>query len=122
VIWRVRYRHEFEQLQRDGIRIRPEVGDPVVKSSLWSRVIVDSDDVAPRLAFAIGRAVGPAVVRNRLRRRLRAAFAAAFNDGVIPPGRYLIGAQPSAVELTFDDLTRAVRSIGEQARRRGARR
>ena len=63
------------------------------------------------VAYALGRAIGPAVVRNRLRRRLRALL----DDTSLPPGLYLIGAQPIAVrrsssELAFD-LVRLVASV-----------
>lgn len=64
------------------------------------------------MAYALGRAIGPAVVRNRLRRQLRALLAGA----AVPPGWYLIGAQPIATqrsgnELAFDlaQLVAAVR-------------
>jgi ribonuclease P protein component len=64
------------------------------------------------VAYALGRAIGPAVVRNRLRRRLRALLAASS----LPPGIYLLGAQPAAVrrsrdELAFD-LERLIASVG----------
>ena len=63
------------------------------------------------MAYALGRAIGPAVVRNRLRRRLRALIAGTS----LPPGLYLIGAQPAAArrsqsELAFD-LTRLAASV-----------
>jgi ribonuclease P protein component len=63
------------------------------------------------VAYALGRAIGPAVVRNRLRRRLRVLL----DDSSLPPGLYLIGAQPgaaqrSSVELAFD-LNRLVASV-----------
>jgi RNase P protein component len=64
------------------------------------------------VAYAFGRAIGPAAVRNRLRRRLRELLAGAS----LPPGLYLIGAQPTAAqrsqsELAFD-LERLVVSVG----------
>jgi ribonuclease P protein component len=55
------------------------------------------------VAFAIGRPLGTAVARNRLRRRLRAILAAID----VPPGIYLIGADPAVHELTFDELRSA---------------
>ena len=58
----------------------------------------------PRVGFSVGRAVGPAVVRNRLRRRLRALSTSAARDGRLPPGSYLLGANTTAAELTFDRL------------------
>ena len=64
------------------------------------------------MAYALGRAIGPAVARNRLRRRLRALVTATD----LPPGFYLIGAQPIAAqrsrsELEFD-LVKLVASVG----------
>jgi len=64
------------------------------------------------VAYALGRAIGPAVVRNRLRRQLRELLA----NASLPPGLYLLGAQPGAaqrsrVELEFD-LRRLVASVG----------
>lgn len=117
MIWRVRRRHEFERLRRDGVRIRPEVGDQIVNRSLWSQVIVEASDTPPRLGFAIGRAVGTAVVRNRLRRRLRAAFDALAERGAMVSGHYVVMASPAAVELTFDQLSAAAASICDQAAR-----
>jgi RNase P protein component len=63
------------------------------------------------VAYALGRAIGPAVVRNRLRRQLRALL----DEVSLPPGLYLIGAQPVAAqrsrsELAFD-LTRLAGSV-----------
>lgn len=55
----------------------------------------------PRVAFALGRAVGPAVTRNLIRRRLRALL----NEQItLPPGIYLVGAQPTAANSTFAEL------------------
>jgi ribonuclease P protein component len=64
------------------------------------------------VAYAVGRAIGPAVVRNRLRRQLRAVLMTT----TLPPGWYLIGAQPIAAqrsqsELAFD-LDKLVTSVG----------
>jgi ribonuclease P protein component len=93
LIWRIRERDAFARLGREGSRIRT--------SSLWCTYLPDPAVVPPRVAFAIGRAVGPAVARNRLRRRLRALLNSELEP---PPGWYLIGARPSANELTFDQL------------------
>jgi ribonuclease P protein component len=93
LIWRIRERDAFARLGREGSRIRT--------SSLWCTYLPDPAVVPPRVAFAIGRAVGPAVARNRLRRRLRALLTSELEP---PPGWYLIGARPSANELTFDQL------------------
>jgi RNase P protein component len=52
------------------------------------------------VAYALGRAIGPAVVRNRLRRRLRVLI----DDVSLPPGLYLIGAQPDAAQRSGSEL------------------
>ncbi|MGZ4804962.1 MAG: ribonuclease P protein component [Ilumatobacteraceae bacterium] len=103
MIWRIRERSAFTRLAREGRRTRAGV--------LWCTYIPDPSAVPPRVAYALGRAVGPAVVRNRLRRRLRAML----DDSSLPPGLYLIGAQPAAaqrsgIELKFD-LNRLVASV-----------
>jgi ribonuclease P protein component len=73
------------------------------------------------VAFAIGKRVGNAVVRNRLRRRLRAL--ARQTD--LPPGTYLVRAQPAAASLSFQELSvhlsramKAVTAPGQLATRR----
>ena len=50
----------------------------------------------------MSRALGPAVVRNRLRRRLRVLLRE--SETSLPGGQLLIGANPQAIELTFDQL------------------
>ena len=104
MIWRIRERSAFTRLADEGRRTRAGV--------LWCTYIPDPVATPPRVAYALGRAIGPAVVRNRLRRRLRALLAAT----TLPPGFYLIGAQPIAAqrstsELEFD-LGRLVASVG----------
>ena len=96
MIRRIRDRRTFLRLQRDGVRVRSR--------SLWCTHLSDPSETPPRVAFAVGRAVGPATVRNRLRRRLRALIDQAARSGAIPTGLLLVGAFPSAVELTFDQL------------------
>ncbi len=54
------------------------------------------------MAFSIGRALGSAPTRNRLRRRLRAILHEL--EPSLRPGVLMIGAQPTAIELTFDQL------------------
>ena len=103
MIWRIRERSAFTRLAREGRRTRAGV--------LWCTYIPDPAATPPRVAYALGRALGPAVVRNRLRRRL----GASLRNISLPPGLYLIGAQPTAAqrsrsELLFD-LDRLVASI-----------
>ena len=92
MIWRIRERSAFTRLAREGRRTRAGV--------LWCTYIPDPDATPPRVAYALGRAIGPAVVRNRLRRRLRAVMA----HSSLPPGLYLIGAQPAAAQRSRDEL------------------
>jgi ribonuclease P protein component len=102
LIWRIRERDAFVRLGRDGTRIRT--------SSLWCTFLPDPDATPPRVAFAIGRAIGSATTRNRLRRRIKALLRDIPHDATVtpgptlPPGWYLFGARPSAIELTFDQL------------------
>ncbi len=104
MIWRIRERGAFTRLANEGRRTRAGV--------LWCTYIPDPAANPPRVAYALGRAIGPAVARNRLRRRLRALLTAIE----LPPGFYLIGAQPIAAqrsrsELEFD-LVKLVASVG----------
>ena len=104
LIWRIRERSAFTRLADEGRRTRAGV--------LWCTYIPDPVATPPRVAYALGRAIGPAVVRNRLRRRLRAMLT----TSTLPPGFYLIGAHPIAVqrsrsELEFD-LLKLVASVG----------
>ncbi len=94
-LWRIRDRATFAELRRSGVRTR---SGPV--SVTW---LPGDPGTPPRLACAVGRHVGPAVVRNRLRRRIRAVLAEAPADAV-PPGTYLVGLGPAAVDLTYGDL------------------
>jgi ribonuclease P protein component len=103
LIRRIRGRDAFERLAREGTRIRG--------SSLWCAHLPQPTATAPAIAFSIGRAVGPAVVRNRLRRRLRAVLRTMADRDELPSGLLLIGAGPSAVELTFDELAAELRTL-----------
>jgi ribonuclease P protein component len=69
------------------------------------------------VAFALGRALGPAVTRNRLRRRLRAVVRELDRTDPLPPILLLIGAQPAAIELTFDQLRSELDAMLRQIRR-----
>ncbi|MEY2588988.1 MAG: ribonuclease protein component [Acidimicrobiaceae bacterium] len=99
-LWRIRDRRSFRALRADGARRR---SGPLVVTALHDGAETD----APRVAFAISRAVGPAVVRSRLRRQLR-AHARALD---LPAGAYLVGVAPAAAGLSGHEL----RSHFEQA-------
>lgn len=125
MIWRIRTRREFEQLARDGRRIRPEPdpADPEPsspRSLLWCTYLPDPNARPPRVAFAIGRAVGPAVVRNRLRRRIRSVLA--DHEATLPSGWYLFGTRATSErtnELTFDRIRTEIDQLIRGVRRPG---
>jgi ribonuclease P protein component len=93
-LWRIRDRRTFRALRADGSRRR---SGPVAVTTLPDE---PGSEGAPRLAFAVGRAVGPAVVRNRLRRQLRAQV----RDLDLAPGAYLVNLSPAAAGLTGTEL------------------
>lgn len=97
MIVRVRGRRAFQRLLHDGTRIR--------RAALWCSWCPDPPSTSTAIAFAIGRSCGPAAARNRLRRRLRAIVRELDRTDPLPPGLLLIGATPSATELTFGQLT-----------------
>ena len=103
LIWRIRDRDTFLALRRDGVRAR---SGPLTLVHLADR---SDEPTPPRVAFAIGRRVGKAVVRNQLRRRLRAVFAEDAAAGSVPPGAYLVLAQPAAAALSYPELRDHVR-------------
>ena len=72
------------------------------------------------MAFALGRALGPAVVRNRVRRQLRDILRAASSAGRLPPGLYLVGAQPAAASRTFTELEFDVQHLTDRLSRADA--
>lgn len=97
LIARIRGRHDFARLARDGTRIRC--------SALWCTWCPEPDSTSTRVAFAISRAYGPAVRRNRLRRRLRAVLTELDRIEPLPPGMLLVGPRPRQdFELTFDQV------------------
>lgn len=106
MIGRLRRRDEFTDLRRHGVRVR---NDP-----LWCSYRYDPALSEARVAFAIARPVGTAVQRNRLRRRLRALLEACD----VPPGRWIIGADRAAVELSFDELRHSLATLVRRAESR----
>jgi ribonuclease P protein component len=110
LIDRVRERHAFARLGREGTRIR--------RSALWCSWCPDPASTTTSVAFAITRAYGPAVNRNRLRRRLRSILRELDRSEPLPPILLLVGVRPQPVELTFDrlqdELTALIREIRRQ--------
>jgi len=100
LIWRVRDRETFAALSR-----APQAR----QGPITLRFVPDRDGGAPRVAFAIGRALGNAVARNRVRRRLRAAVAGLGDE--LEPGAYLFGADARAVRANFSELRDAVAAL-----------
>lgn len=94
LIWRIRSRAELGEVARRGRRGR----------SGSVRVAFLASEPPPRLAFAVTRRVGSAVTRNRVRRQLRAAFRELAGLDLLPAGNYLVAAEPSIVERTYDDM------------------
>ncbi len=60
-----------------------------------------------QIAFALGRHLGTAVRRNRLRRQLRSIVMATG----LPAGLYLFRPNPSAMNMTFDQLSSTVQVL-----------
>ena len=108
MITKIHEREAFLRLRRDGSRFQT--------GPLWCSYLLDPDLTPPQVAFAIGRSLGSAVHRNRLRRRLRAILS----ECAVPPGLMLIGASPTVVELSFDELTQTVHQLLTQLPRENA--
>ena len=68
---------------------------------MWCSFVNDPAASPLRVAFSVGRSVGSATRRNRLRRRLRAIVTMDAPGAGITSGWLLIGAAPTAGELTF---------------------
>ena len=98
-VWRLRGRRNVETARR----ARRTGAGPI-----WVRYAPLSATTPPEIGYAVGRAVGGAVDRNLVRRRLRSIVSAAADE--LSSGRYLIGAGPGAVALTFLELTDAMRT------------
>lgn len=107
MIWRIRGRAAFEEIARVGRVSRTK--------SLWCKYVNDRSAAPLRVAFAVGRAYGRATERNRLRRRLRALVTELAPMHGLDAGLLLIGARPSAKELTFDALRTEVSRLLERA-------
>lgn len=95
LIWRLRGRSSFQELARRGTRRR---GRHLAVT--W----LDDGGHPPRVGYAIGRRFGGAVERNRMRRRLRSVVAELAAEGRVPPGAWLIGAQPGAERRSGAEL------------------
>jgi ribonuclease P protein component len=78
---------------------------------LWCSFVNDPAASPLRVAFSVGRSVGSATRRNRLRRRLRVIVAGAAPRAGIGEGWLMIGAKPTATELTFDQLCAEVDTL-----------
>ena len=110
LIWRVRDRATFEALAE----ARPRRAGPVrIRSVPYrGRGLGAAEPGPPAVAYAVGRRAGNAVARNRLRRRLRAAVQE-HGDLLVPDTAYLVGADPSAVSMSYAALAEALaRALG----------
>jgi ribonuclease P protein component len=107
LIWRIRDRATFDALARVP---------PIRRGALWLRCArVPGGEVAPRVAYAVGRSTGNAVERNRARRRLREAVRAAATD--LEPGcAYLFGANRAVVTMPYPELAATVEHLLRSAR------
>jgi ribonuclease P protein component len=110
LVGRIRQRSIFVALRRPAGRA---ASGPLRVS--W--VPPGASDPFPLVSYAIGRRCGNAVQRNRLRRRLRAAVS----QSQVPPGSYLVIADPPAAGLGFGDLASTVGSAMSSAAARGTR-
>ena len=92
-------RATFSLLRRSGRRVH--------RGPITVTFTYNNDEVRPRVAYSLGRRVGGAVQRNRLRRRLRALISE-LGPGMVP-GAYLIGADPAAKDMSFEELRTLLR-------------
>jgi ribonuclease P protein component len=106
---RLRKRHEFLALQRDGRR----------QTVPHFVVITRAKEQPPsRLGITTSRKVGNAPTRNRIRRLVREVFRR-HRHTIVPPRDVLVIARPGAGSLEYTDvdheLTRALRLDAERA-------
>jgi ribonuclease P protein component len=100
LIWRIHGRRAFDEIARTGRVSRTK--------TLWCRYVNDPSAAPLRVGFAVGRSYGRATERNLLRRRLRAIVNESAPTSGLTAGLLLIGARPSARELTFEALQQEV--------------
>lgn len=77
-------------------------------------LVADPPGDQPAVAFAVPRRVGGAVVRNRVRRRLREAARDLDHGGGLPARAYLVVVHPPAVDASYQQLQRALRSVADR--------
>jgi ribonuclease P protein component len=104
----LRTAREFRRVYSEGVRARSD------GLTLHLAPAPDSG----RLGLAVPKSVGSAVARNRLRRRLRSAAQECdltFNADVV------VGADPEAGHLKYQELVNHLRQAQERAGRRLSR-
>ena len=82
-------------MRREGVTVR--------SGPLWCSVLPDPSLTSPHVAYALGRSTGGAVARNFVRRRLREIVRT--HEATLPAAWILVGANASAVNTTFAELT-----------------
>jgi ribonuclease P protein component len=96
---RLRSRRDFAAAYRQG---------RVLSNHLFVVRVRPNDLQASRFGFVVGKANGNAVARNRIKRRLREA---ARPIDVRPGFDIVIGVRRGISAATFDELSRALRSL-----------
>lgn len=119
---RVRRRHEFNRIHKEGHRVRTRCFTVIARRSLVGE--------RPRFGCAVSRKVGRAVLRNRLRRMMKEVFRRSAST--LPVVDVVVVVRPEAVEYARSgmwsmaaELVPAMQSAAERAmagRRRPARR
>jgi len=103
LIWRIRHRATFTALRQRGTVHR--------RGPLTVVALLDPTLDPPRVAYRLGRRFGRAVDRNRMRRRLQALLRDPQTRIELPPGAYLLGAQPAALQLDHEQLRAALEQL-----------